>query len=209
MTEITERFNPSRAYHVIYRESCPEFERARQICLQEDNWLRDNYTEENLKVEDHWAYCVAYRKDTNEPMVMGGVFNDGRWPASVSRMLNRAYVFPKFRSRSLSELSVAFKILHDHVIYPLMNATNHEVYFQTMQNRDKPTKGWWRVWKQAMAQAAPGMWVEQEGYIQTCPWMVQKCWQNFVYHERQEGAYQSWSPRLINHDQWSELERGK
>lgn len=208
MTEITDRFDPSRAYHVIYQADDPEFERVRQLCLAEDNWLRDNYTKDNLRLEQHKAYCVAYRQGTDEPMVMGGVFNDGRWPGNVGRMLNRAYVFPRFRSRTLSELTVAFKILHHHVIYPLMAATDCDVYFQTMQNRVKPTKGWWQVWKQAMAGAAPGLWIEQEGYIQTCPWPVQKCWQNFVYHERHAGAFAHWAPEVIDHNQWASLEQG-
>jgi hypothetical protein len=209
MILITDRFDPSLAYHRIYRGPSQEFERVRALCLKENNWLRDNYTDQSLRLEDHAAYCVAFRKDTDEPMVMGGVFNDGRWPYYVGRMLNRAYVFPNFRSRTLNELTTAFKILHEHVIYPLIEATNFEVYFQTMQNRDKPTKGWWQVWKTAMAGAAPGLWNEQEGYLQTCPWPVQKCWQNFVYHERLLGAYAKWSPQVIDHETWINLEPGK
>lgn len=208
MTDIIDRFDPTRAYHKIYKATDAEFERVRAFCLEEDNWLRDNYTEQNLRIEDHMAYCVAYRLDTNEPMVMGGVFNDGRWPSNVGRMLNRAYVFPRFRSRTLSELTEAFKILHHHVIYPLMDATDCEVYFQTMQNRDKPTKGWWRAWKQAMAGAAPGLWTEYEGYIQTCPWPVKKCWQNFVYHETRPGAFAQWAPQVIDHTTWMGLDPG-
>ncbi len=206
---MIDRFDPDKAYHKIYYKSCDEFEQVRDICLQENNWLRDNYTRENLKVEDHTGFCVCFRKDTNEPMVMGGVFNDGRWPLNVGRMLNRAYVFPKFRSRSLSELTVAFKILHHHVIFPLMAANSYDIYFQTMQNRDKPSKRWWGVWKEAMAGAAPGIWTEEQGYLQTCPWPVQKCWQNFVYHEATPGKFKEWNPVIIDEQQWLAMPEGK
>jgi hypothetical protein len=141
-------------------------------------------------------------------MVMGGIFNDGRWPSNVGRMLNRAYVFPKYRSRTLSELTVAFKILHHHLIFPLMEANNYDLYFQTMQNREKPSKRWWDVWKAAMAGAAPGTWTECPGYLQTCPWPVQKCWQNFVYHERTPNSFACWNPEIINHTQWESMPEG-
>lgn len=38
-----------------------------------------------------------FQSNTGEPMVMGGVFNDGRYPQNVAKMVNRLYTFPKFR----------------------------------------------------------------------------------------------------------------
>jgi hypothetical protein len=123
-------------------------------------------------------------------------------------MLNRAYVFPNYRSRTLSELTVAFKILHHHLIFPLMAANNYDLYFQTMQNREKPSKRWWDVWKAAMAGAAPSVWTECPGYLQTCHWPVKKCWQNFVYHETVPGSFVCWDPKIINHTQWELMPEG-
>jgi hypothetical protein len=205
---VIDRFDPDKAYHKIYYKSCDEFEQVREICLQEDNWLRYNYTKDNLKIEDHTGFGVVYRKDTHEPMVMGGVFNDGRWPSNVGRMLNRAYVFPNYRSRTLSELTVAFKILHHHLIFPLIAVNKYDLYFQTMQNREKPSKRWWDVWKAAMAGAAPSVWTECPGYLQTCHWPVKKCWQNFVYHETVPGSFVCWDPKIINHTQWELMPEG-
>ena len=44
------RYDLSNTEIKIYYETCPEFEAVREICLQEDNWLRKNYIKENLVV---------------------------------------------------------------------------------------------------------------------------------------------------------------
>lgn len=50
----------------IYYETCLEFELVRAKCLQEDNWLRKNYTRENLIVEQHTGYGVVYQTSTGK-----------------------------------------------------------------------------------------------------------------------------------------------
>jgi hypothetical protein len=177
-------FAIGKVYHKIYYESCDEFEKVRSKCLEENNWLRKNYTKENLVIEDHKGYCVVYNAETHEPIVMGGVYNDGRWPSNIGRMLNRAYVFPYMRRKSVRQLIEGYRMLHDHMIFPLIAANNFDCYFITMQNRDKkPTKEWWNVWKYTFNKGGNNFWTESTGYVQTCPHMVQKCWQNFIYKE--------------------------
>jgi hypothetical protein len=175
-------FNLNDAHCEIFYKSTPEFELARAECLMEDNWLRKNYTKDSLIIEEHLGYGVVYKTSTGEPMVMGGLYQDSSYPSNTARMLNRTYIFPKFRSRSLKELSVAYKICHQQLIFPLIERNNFDCYFITMQNRDKETKGWWEVWKRAMSIASDYFWTDGEGYIQTKNINVQKCWQNFVYH---------------------------
>jgi len=38
---------------------------------------------------------------------------------------------------------------------------------------------------------------------------VQKCWQNFVWKETKQGAFDNWAPKTITHSEWKELEEGK
>lgn len=196
---MSKRFDIDMGYHKIYYESCDEFEKVREICLSEDNWLRKNYTSDNLQIEAHHGFVVVYHKITHEPMVMGGVFNDGRWPVNIARMLNRAYVFPNFRSRSQSELTEAFKFLHHHVIFPLIKANTFDSYFMTMQNRERPSKRWWEAWKKSMHDSSNGYWIEADGYVQSCPFNVQKCWQNFVYHDVVPGTF---NLNTITENEW-------
>lgn len=194
-------------YHKIFFETCDEFERVREICLEEDNWLRNNYTKENLKIEDHLGYSVIYQKETDRPILMAGVYSNKNFPANVARMANRLYLFPEFRC-SRKNMIESYIIYHQRIVKPLMDINNFDVYITTMQNRKRGGKGWWEVWKKMMRDASKSMWVEPDGYIQTCPFMVQKCWQNFVYTETRPGAFLEWSPKLISHDEWLTLEEG-
>jgi hypothetical protein len=56
--------------------------------------------------------------------------------------------------------------------------------------------------------ASNGKWVLGQGYTQTCPWSVQKCWQNFVYHETVPGKFAEWNPTIINDKEWAEMPEG-
>lgn len=198
-----EYYAIGKVYHKIYTASCDEFEKVREKCLQENNWLQKNYTAENLKIEDHAGFCVVYNAETHEPIVMGGVFNDGRWPKNIARMLNRAYVFPEMRRKSIRQLIAGYEMLHDHMIFPLMEINNYDCYFITMQNRDKKdTKEWWRIWKYTFNTASSNYWTEGPGYVQTCPHMVQKCWQNFVYKELVPDTF---TLSIIPETEWSNL----
>jgi hypothetical protein len=189
------------AHAKIFYKTCDEFEEARAICLQEDNWLKKNYTKDNLVIEDHLGYGVVYKTSTGEPMVMGGLYQGAHYPSNTARMLNRTYIFPKFRSKSIRGLITAYNICHEHIIFPLIAKHPFECYFITMQNRDKETKGWWNIWKLAMSKASGNYWTDGPGYIQTCPWNVQKCWQNFVYHGH-------FNMPTISQEDWASLPKG-
>lgn len=194
------------SYRMFY-ESTPEFEEIRDLCLSENNWLSENYTRSNLKIENHKGYCLVIDDRNNEPVIMGGVFNDGRYPNYVARILNRLYVFPKYRT-NIRTIADGCSMVHQKLVLPLIEENDFDLYFATMQNRDKPTKGWWRVWKNSMQKGSDNFWTEREGYIQGCPWNVQKCWQNFVYHEMEPGSFERWNPTIIDHDTWLRLEKG-
>lgn len=200
-------YSYENTYHVIYHETCEEFERVRSICLEEDNWLRKNYTKENLVVEDHSGYVVIYQKETDKPILMAGAYNNGKFPSNVARMANRLYLFPEFRC-GRHNMVESYKIHHERIVKPLMEINNYDLYIITMQNRQRGGKGWWNLWKKMMRESSNGMWKEPEGYIQTCPWMVQKCWQNFVYTELTPGAFAQWNPKIISHSDWEQLPEG-
>lgn len=201
--ENKSRFNFSLedAHCEIYHSSSPAFEKVRSECLQEDNWLRKNYTKDSLIIEEHLGYGVVYKTSTGEPMVMGGLYQDPLYPSGTARMLNRTYIFPNFRSRSISGLALAYRVCHQHLIFPLIEKNNFDCYFITMQNRDKETKGWWDVWKLAMDKASDSYWTPGTGYIQTKDINVQKCWQNFVYKG-------NLTMPTITHNEWLNLPEG-
>jgi len=178
------------------------------LCLQEDNWLRYNYIKDNLKIEEHSGYGVIFQTSTGKPMVMGGVFNDNRYPKNVAKMINRLYTFPDFRMTA-RDMTDGFRVTCK-LIDELIKINTFDCYLITMQNRpNRPSKAWWTTWVKHMSIASNNMWIEEYGYIQTCPWDVQKCWQNFVYTDIVKGTFKKWNPMLIDHQLWLSLPEGK
>jgi hypothetical protein len=201
------RYNLRDTYIEVYYKSSPEFERVRELCLEEDNWLRDNYTRENLILEEHTGYGVVYQESSGKPMVMGGVFRDNRYPRNVAKMINRLYTFPEFRMTH-SDMTDGFRVTCS-LIDELVSINTYNLYLITMQNRrGGKTKRWWDTWVNHMNIASEGKWKLGTGYIQTCPANVQKCWQNYVYMEMLSGSFSKWSPKNISHEEWIELEEG-
>jgi hypothetical protein len=201
-------YSYENTYHVIYHETCDEFERVRSICLEENNWLRENYTKENLVIEDHNGYVVIYQRHTDKPILMAGVYNNGKFPENVARLANRLYLFPEFRC-SRSNMLESYVLYHQRIVRPLIDINNFDVYIMTMQNRKRGNKGWWKLWKSMMQESSDYMWNEVDGYIQSCPHMVQKCWQNFVYTETKAGSFLDWNPKIIDHNEWLLLPEGR
>jgi hypothetical protein len=195
-------------YHKIFTESSAEFEEIRQLCLSEDNWLRDLYSESNLKIEKHSGYCVVFDQATSEPVGMAGIFNDGRYPSNVARHLHREYTFPKWRKGTRQGIIDLITLYNEHIITPLNAINNYDVYIVAMQNRyKKQTKGYWNIFSNSVVKVSP-VWKIGSGYIQTCPFNVQKCWQNYIYCEMKEGAFDQWQKQIISHDAWERLIQG-
>jgi hypothetical protein len=190
----------------IFYKSTPSFELIRARCLAEDNWLGANYTKDALVLENHSGYGVVSQLDTKEPMVMAGVFNDGRYPKNVAKMVNRLYTFPEFRMTHTT-MTDGFRV-SCKLIDALLNINNFEIYLITMQNRPRGAKRWWDTWVSHMNIASNGKWTLGAGYIQTCNAQVQKCWQNYVYYETVPGAFGRWNPYVINDATWQQLPEG-
>ena len=106
---MQNKYDLNNTHIEIYYDSTPEFESVRDLCLEEDNWLRYNYTRENLVVEKHTGYGVVYQTSTGKPMVMGGVFNDDRYPKNVAKQINRLYTFPEFRMKH-TDMTDGFRV---------------------------------------------------------------------------------------------------
>jgi hypothetical protein len=195
-------------YNKIYYESSKEFEEIRQLCLSEGNWLGHNFTRDRLKIEDHTGFSVVFHKQTHEPIVWGGVFNDGRFPNSVARMCNRFYTFPNWRLQNREGLIAGWNLANTYIIEPLIKVNSYDCYFMAMQTRTKKsTKGYFRVWVDTLRAVNP-KWTRHDEYLQTVPYNNQKCWQNFMYLEIKEGSFKNWSPKTIDHAQWDLLEEG-
>jgi hypothetical protein len=196
-------------YHKIYYESCPEFEEVRELCLSEDNWLRNIYTKDQLILENHVGYAVMYHRQSGEPAGMAGLFNDGRYPGNIARHLHRGYLFPKFRQNTYKGIVNNFKIFNRHLVKPLNTIKKFDAYFIAIQNRHKKDSvGYWRILSSAICKAIPGF-KPIDGYIQTCPWPVQECWQHYVYFEHVPESWTNWIRPIMVDNEWAQLPAGE
>lgn len=204
----TELHDITQFYHKIYYSDCPEFEEVRELCLQEDNWLRHIYTKDRLSVSRHHGFAVIYDKRTNEPASFGGVFRDERiMPRNIARMLNRTYWFPKYRISSLRGVNKLWKLAVEHGVKPLIEINNFDGYFMAMQDRRKKTTGYFDIWVKGL-QNVDSKWVKGDGYLQTCPSNVRNCWQYYVYLDVKQKTFESWNPKIINNTEWESLSEG-
>lgn len=205
---MNESVDPKDFYHKIFSKSNDEFERIRSLCLEENNWLRSNFLPENFNLDNYRGFSVIFDKNTDDPVAMAGVFNPGRYPTNVAQHLHREYLFPKYRRKTYAGLVSGFALYNEHIVKPLNELNDFDVYFVAMQNRyKKRSKGYWEVFSGALCEGMPG-WKLGEGYLQTCQANVQKCWQNYVYFEKEPGLFSAWQKKIMSHDEWETLIQG-
>ncbi len=71
---------------------------------------RSNYTQDALDLTGHALFDLAVDENKNIGTFCG-VYNGGRYPAGVYRLLNRVYVTPHFRNRHGLHMALATKYL--------------------------------------------------------------------------------------------------
>lgn len=186
--------NVSDFDHTIYYANT-DFAHVRKEILKEDNWLRDNYTEQNLVIENQIGFSVIWHK-SGSLFGVGGLYELN---LHVGRHLNRVYTFPKWRSRKSEELIRNFRIAQVHMVEPLEAIKQFDGYVITMQNRNRPNKNWWKYWKK---NAFIGLkdWNDADGYMQTCNDTRNVCFQNYVFKGKLKNV------KLITQEEWDELE---
>ena len=180
--------------HTVFHDDV-DFKPIRKEILKEDNWLRNNYTEENLVIDNHIGFSVIWHK-SGSLFGVGGLYELN---PNVGRHLNRVYTFPEWRSRKSSELIRNFQVAQVHMVEPLEAIKQYDGYVITMQNRNRPNKNWWKHWKKNALVGLKG-WQETEGYIRTCKSKRNVCFQNYVYRGVLKNV------ELITEEEWLKLE---
>jgi hypothetical protein len=200
MTQIVH--DPKNYYSKIYYEPSNEFEEIRELALQDNNWLRSNYTKENLKIESCNGYAVIFDKN-NEPSAMAGVYRSSLYPETVAKQLHRMYVFPKFRNSNLKTLTLGLQCVYQHIILALETANpQFTSYFIPMQVRyKKSSEGYFNVMHRSLSKSDPS-WQLGLNYISTCDYDVQKCYQMYIYKGDLSGC------KLVDQATWLTLPQG-
>lgn len=178
-----------------------EWERVRKLCLEEDNWLRENYLPHRCKVSDHKAFFIAYYLD-GRPMMFGGI---KEYNNNVARAFNRMYAFPYVRSVK------KFKHHHNIMINTILPALEtaidktYNLLFVSMQMRERTYKGnqkWWEFWKKSWFSCTQTEWKDFDGLVQTYPADNASCYQNIVYREKNSYTFKDWNPKHMSFSEY-------
>lgn len=107
-------------YTMIIDEYTDIFARFLETIPEYNDKLAENYTPQALMLTKHLSFDCLFSQD-NEVVAFCGVFNNGRYPDEVQRILNRTYINPKFRNYTLSGPG------------PIWSCTQHIVPYQLQQ----------------------------------------------------------------------------
>lgn len=185
---------------VVFNQSTEEWQRVRSLCLEENNWLRENYLPKNCIVEDHDIFSITYVKKTNDPICFGGIYNNGRYHENVARAFNRFYLFPQYRT---SDLVDRMRAMHDLILPSMLTATptQRKLLFISMQMRERKYKGeqrWWQEWKKIWL-SFNGGWKTVDGLVQVVNGDDPRCFQNIIYNDCEDFSFDHWDPKIISY----------
>ena len=199
---INEIVSSGRVRLHVFDHDNDEFEKVRQKCLQEDNWLRENYTKERCVVEDHKLFWIAYLDD--KLWHFSGLLE---LSPHVARILNRTYMFPEWRSPR--QITYHHDQLANHVI-PLVEQVlgfEYDLLFFSMQRR----KRGYQVKKQPWYENVKRSWMSvtdkwksfDDGLVRIYPDEQESCYQNVMYKSNGY-TLQDWGPRIITYEEYIE-----
>lgn len=185
---------------VVFNQTTDEWNRVRNLCLKEDNWLRENYTEKNCVVEDHDIFSITYVKATDDPICFCGIYNNERYHPSVGRALNRFYLFPKYR---ISDLRNRMRAIHDLILPSMIESSPvvRDLMFISMQARDRDYQGeqrWWQQWKRIWL-GFDGGWKTVDGLVQVVNGEDPRCFQNIIYRDSDAFSFKDWNPKVVEY----------
>jgi len=185
----------------IFDEDNDEFERVRSLCLQEDNWLRENYLPHRCKVADHKVFWIAYIDD--RVWHFSGL---KEYTPNVARVLNRTYEFPEFRNPRL--ITHHHDLLANTVIPQIEKSLGFEYdfLFFSMQRRkrgyEQKNQRWWELVKKSWTSVAPNWKSYEDGLVQVYPAEVESCYQNIVYKSKNRYSITDWDPKIITYEEY-------
>jgi hypothetical protein len=166
-----------------------------QISVGTDR-LAKNYSLENIKLHEHLSFDILVN-EKNEIISFAGVYNGGRYPEGVYRILNRTWVHEQYRVSH-----GAFAYLTSKYILPEQLERLHDKLKLVFVSRERLSgKGFLLKW--AQHQPHSEQWKVSEGLVQVVPHIEkQSCYQ---YICMKEFLPTSWNPKIISADEWRKL----
>lgn len=185
----------SKYYTKIWYESNEEFEKLRhEILNDKTNNKTEDFTTEKLVIENHDGFMAIFLRNTHEPVCICGLHKISNY-SGVGRLMNRTYVWPKFRDTGRKKVFENIKNLTEHIIKPLYRSSPYHTHILSMANR-KERNNFFNTFYLLHDKAWPNHWHRVEGYVQTGQGMTKNCWQNIITDNP------NYKFKTLNHDQW-------
>jgi hypothetical protein len=155
-----------------------------------------NYSRQRLQLENHLSFDALVLGD--EVVTWAGLYNGGRFPPGVFRVMNRLYISPKFRSPTCAYRPYArLKIL------PFQVHRYQSRIKRLIMSREGPSARYFlRRW--VKYNAPDSDWKITDRMIQVAPAEERSCFQFIAYKDYSEIE---WNPRSLTPAEWKALPR--
>jgi hypothetical protein len=163
--------------------------------------LLENYNEKNLDLKNHLCYDVLVEKETMQIVSGCGIYNGGRYPEGVYRVLNRSFITPKFRKKGL------FLPLNSINLLPYQIEDSRRFLKLIFVSRQGlKGKNFLESWtKKFPLGNYSGKWIVSEDLVKVSP--KSKFQSGFQYIAKYSFSDVEWSPQTVGISDWKKIPR--
>jgi hypothetical protein len=158
--------------------------------------LAQNYSLENIKLKEHLSFDILVNQK-NEIISFAGVYNGGRYPEGVYRVLNRTWVHEDYRVSH-----GAFLYLTSKYILPVQLERLKEHLKLVFVSRERIT-GRRFLLKWAQHQPHSHLWKVSEDFVQVVPNIEKKSCYQYICSRSFSDV--DWAPHKMTAAQWLKL----
>ena len=156
--------------------------------------LNKNYTFQKLDLKGHLTFDLLVSE--GHIVAFSGIYNGDRYPKGIYRVLNRTYVTPEFRSKSI------FDGLNSKYLLPLQ-LEEFKGYLDIIFVSRQGMRGKHFLRKWIKTCAPLGTWLIPEEFIQVANGISSDCFQNVAILKIDPKKF--WSLRTISVSDWKKL----
>lgn len=152
-----------------------------------------NYTFESLDIYGHQSFDLLTLN--NSVAGWGGLYNGGRYPLGVFRIMNRLYLRPELRSASF------YIPYFRKIVFPeQLKENKNEIALLFLSRND--LKGRYHVERWAKYGAGEDGWVVSNNMVQVAPCEKKACYQYIAFKKFKNI---NWEPKQMTEKEWLNL----
>jgi hypothetical protein len=155
----------------------------------------DNYRK-RLNIEEHFAFDLIIGPN-EEIITFCGIYNNGRYPDGVFRILNRTFVAPEYRYHLKKFSGITSQLILKEQLQELASDLKYIFISREGVRADQFLNFWVKNF------APVGDWEVSKEYVQVVPGCMKKsCFHLIAFRK---GSDINWNPQRISKEKWLEL----